>query len=94
MAERRRQRRDMITVPANFSASFTGGSEDARLPCGNGITLNVSGAGLCLYTPLPLEEGLSVEVSSQAIRLGPRKGAVRWCRKITEDLYRVGIVFR
>ncbi len=57
----------------------------------NGITLNISDCGICFYTQSCLEEGMPVIITSKAIWDEPRQGMVKWCRKITEELYRVGV---
>jgi len=89
--ERRRDRRDLITVPLNFSYSFKDRDEKEKSFTTNGISLNVSPSGMCFYTHMPLDEGTVIHLSSKAIWETPMKGAVKWCRKITEELYRVGV---
>lgn len=85
--ERRIHRRDLITVPV--TCSYPEGETRKSLTT-SGITLNFSDTGLCFYTNTALEEGIELEITSKAIWNTPRKGTVKWCRKITEELYRVG----
>lgn len=82
--EKRRQKRELITVPVNYN-----GPPWAGPACG--ISLNLSETGMCFYTPMPLDEGVPLEVTSKAIWDNPRPAVVKWCRRITEELYRVGI---
>jgi len=92
--ERRRDRRDLITVPLNFSYSYKDQEEKVKSLSTNGISLNVSSSGMCFYTHMLLDEGTDLSLLSKAIWEIPKKGVVRWCRKITEELYRVGIQLR
>jgi hypothetical protein len=85
--EKRRQRRELITVPVNYS--YVSGEPEASAT--SGITLNLSDTGMCFYTHMPLAEGAPLKVSSTAIWEEPRPAVVKWCRRITEELYRVGI---
>jgi hypothetical protein len=89
--ERRRARRDLITVPLNFTYSYKDSEQKEKSATTNGISLNVSPRGMCFYTHLMLGEGTELTLSSKAIWDVPKKGIVRWCRKITEELYRVGL---
>lgn len=89
--ERRKKRRDIITVPVNYSYSVQPGGGGPKKQSTSGISLNVSDAGMCFYTHMPLQEGARISVSSKAIWEASKKGVVKWCRKITEELYRVGV---
>lgn len=88
--EKRKTRRDIITVPVNYSYSAKAEGAPVKQDT-SGITLNVSEKGICFYTHMCLEEGAPISLTSKAIWESPKKGAVKWCRKITEELYRVGI---
>ncbi len=89
--ERRRQRRDLITVPINYSYTYITDQDNIKSVSTSGITLNVSDSGMCFYTNVPLQEGKEINIFSKAIWENPKKGMVKWCRKITEELYRVGV---
>ena len=89
--ERRKQRRDLITLPISYSYASLNDSGTYKSLTTNGITLNISDSGMCFYTHVRLDEGLPVNVSSRAIWDTQKKGVIKWCRKITEELYRVGL---
>ncbi len=86
--EKRRHKRDLVTVPVSYSPAQASGAQAA-----NGITLNISDSGICFYTQNRLEQGTILHISSRAFWEEPRTGTVMWCRKITEELYRVGVIF-
>ena len=90
--EKRRHKRDLVTVPVSYSLA---GAPDAEASghAVKGITLNVSDSGICFYTQSRLDQGITLYLSSRAFWEEPRKGTVMWCRKITEELYRVGLTF-
>ncbi|MDA8162869.1 MAG: PilZ domain-containing protein [Desulfobacteraceae bacterium] len=92
--EKRREKRDLITVPMSYCLAAASGAQPQKERAASGITLNISGEGICFYTQICLEEGVAVNISSRALRERPRHGTVRWCRKITEELYRVGVSFK
>ena len=86
--EKRRHKRDLVTVPVSYGPAAAADDQAA-----GGITLNISDSGICFYTQGRLEQGSTLYVSSRAFWEGPRKGTVMWCRKITEEFYRVGLAF-
>ena len=90
--EKRRHKRDLVTVPVSYGPAAAD-EQAAGGHAAGGITLNISDSGICFYTQDRLEQGSTLYVSSRAFWEGPRKGTVMWCRKITEELYRVGLAF-
>ncbi|MDA8325016.1 MAG: PilZ domain-containing protein [Nitrospiraceae bacterium] len=90
--ERRRHKRDLTTVPMSYTAFPPEGAGPQKGEATNGITLNVSDTGICFYTQCLIEEGVSVVITSNAIWDEPKRGTIKWCRKITDELYRVGVI--
>ena len=91
--ERRRGKRELTTVPMSYNVAVTEGAQPEKTGAANGITLNTSGKGICFYTQICLEQDVPVNVTSKALWEQPRHGTVKWCGKITEELYRVGVSF-
>ncbi len=91
--EKRRHKRDLVTVPVSYSYAPEADERALGGHAANGITLNISDSGICFYTQTRMEQGAALYISSKAFWEGPRKGTVMWCRKITEELYRVGLTF-
>jgi hypothetical protein len=60
---------------------------------GSGVTTNLSRGGLCFYAYHHLGEGQEVNVHSHQIARSPLLAKVRWCERISNTLYRVGLSF-
>ncbi len=58
----------------------------------NGVAVNISGTGLCLYVSNHLSEGQGITIKS-IFRDSYKSGIVRWSEKIVENIYRVGLIF-
>jgi len=60
----------------------------------SGLVTNMSSSGLCAYVQETLCDGDEVSVYSKNFNTkGPRVARVKWCSKLTEDLYKVGLYF-
>jgi hypothetical protein len=57
-----------------------------------GIVIDISEAGLGLYTYNPLKEGQELTIMSDLRELN-KKGIVRWCHELGESVYRIGLMF-
>ncbi len=89
--EKRRHKRDLVTVPVSYGPAASVTETPGQIA--KGITLNISDSGVCFYTQKRLEQGATLYLSSKSFWEKPRMGSVMWCRKITEELYRVGLTF-
>ncbi|MDA8174895.1 MAG: hypothetical protein M0018_09950 [Nitrospiraceae bacterium] len=90
LTEKRDSKRDLVTVPISYNYSIQEQGETRNFTM-SGISLNLSDAGICFYTHVRLEDGTALNVYGRALWDGARKGTVKWCRKITEGLFRVGV---
>lgn len=60
----------------------------------NGLVTNISSSGLCAYVQEIFDNGSVVSVYSKNFSSkGPRVASIRWCTRITDDLYRIGLYF-
>ena len=60
----------------------------------SGLVANISGSGLCAYVQEAFDDGAVVSVYSKSFSTkGPRVASVRWCSRLTDDLYKVGLFF-
>jgi len=60
----------------------------------SGLVANMSSSGLCAYVQDMFDDGTLVSVySNNFSSKGPRVASVRWCSRLTDDLYRVGLFF-
>lgn len=89
--ERRNTRRSARAVTLRYSYinprdEILGSISDS------GVTLNVSMGGICFIAGCPLEIGASLVVHCPALWELPREGTIRWCRRLSNDLWRVGFL--
>lgn len=60
----------------------------------SGLITNMSSLGLCAYVQELLSNGSEVSVYSKNFSTkGPRVANVRWCNRLTDDLFKVGLYF-
>lgn len=90
--EKRNEARRIFTVTMEYAVSRV---ENQHLQCstGKGISSNISGGGLGIFTTEELHEGQTLTLYSARLEDGPISGQVKWCNKQAEKLYKVGIVF-
>jgi hypothetical protein len=58
-----------------------------------GTTFDMGKGGMCLFSNKCLEVGHVIEIQCKSIWDKPKTGTVKWCHKVTHNLYRVGISF-
>lgn len=88
--DKRSQKREILAIEVTYSYS----AEEQGMTknfTGRGLSLDMSESGICIYSPVPLEENALLSVCGREAWDGARKGAVRWCQMIIEDLFKVGI---
>ena len=60
----------------------------------SGLVTNISSKGLCAYVQKDFPEDTVVSVYSRNFSTkGPRMANVRWCNMLTDDLYKIGLLF-
>jgi len=82
--ERTEMRRPLL---AGGNYSYTAG-HDSDLWC---ITTDVSKSGMGFYTDKSIKENSRLFVTCEAVSQRPLKAIVRWCDKIGDNLYRIGL---
>jgi len=55
------------------------------------ITDNISDNGACIFTPKAYRKGSKLKVSFRGMRKQSLIATVRWCRKSSDRVYRVGL---
>jgi hypothetical protein len=83
---RRREERHFLSAPIECEPTQNHTVEEFKA-----ISVNVSDSGMCFYTNSDLYDGLSLKITSARIWDAPRMATVRWCRKLIEGLYMVGV---
>lgn len=84
----RREVREVII--GQVSCSYTSGSDE---PGFEGIIIDVSNAGLGIFTHKPVTEGAGLKIHGEGLWENSKHATVKWCRKIASDIYRAGLVF-
>jgi len=59
----------------------------------NGLAFDISRAGACIYTQQEFLEGDTIKVYCSKFGDMPIKTSVRWCRKVDDRLFKVGVSF-
>lgn len=92
LPETRAHKREPVTLPIAYSFTHgQTGSPETLNAVKHGISLDLSESGICIYVPDHLSEGMLLNVYANDVWEGARTGTVRWCKRITEELFRVGI---
>ncbi len=86
---RRNPRNTFITTIDFLIASDRTNQEDKALQ--RGITINISNSGMCLYVFNPVEEGQEIQLYSNTIDPPCRSAKIKWVKRVTKDVYKVGI---
>jgi len=60
----------------------------------DGITYDLSTAGMSFYTDRPFRKGMHLRVQSSYLWNCSRVGTVMWCSMKSYDIYRIGILFQ
>jgi hypothetical protein len=89
---KRIEERRLFTVTFDFTYSTIA---EERQSCKNGfgISTNISNSGMGFLTNEPFENGQDIKVFNPRISDGPRAAQIRWCVKLSESLYKVGVCF-
>lgn len=59
-----------------------------------GVTLNLSGQGLGIYSHEPLGKSQAVTVFSGQLHPEPIPAEVKWCEQVSNRIYKVGLMFQ
>ncbi len=84
-----KRRHERYDFPSKIEYSLNTQTGDEVL---QGVTINISEAGLCLYTFYELIEAEKINIKS-VLPLRRQAAIVRWIKKINPDFYKVGLTF-
>jgi hypothetical protein len=59
----------------------------------NGLAFDLSIDGACIYTQQEYDENDSVKVFCKKFGDEPIKATIRWCKKVDERLFKIGLSF-
>jgi hypothetical protein len=88
----RSSKRSVYTVTLEYSYTVV---KDGSLSCvsGAGVTSNISSGGLGFYADHMLKTGQDLKVFSKSMSENPVQAVVRWCQKISDDMFKIGLMF-
>jgi len=89
-SEKRGEKRDLFTVTVEFVLSGVSAAETDCLK-GYGLTTNKSSSGIGLITNCPADMGQRLVLSGAKLPNQLLTGSVRWCSRISEGIYRIGL---
>jgi hypothetical protein len=87
--EQREEKRSLFTVTVEYSV--TSSEFESNCSKGVGMTTNISSKGLCILMNCPLEEGQCVALYGSKLSDGLLSANARWCSKVSDNLYRIGL---
>ncbi len=87
--ERRKSPRNTYITTVDFLLSKE--SQNGANALQRGITINISSSGMCLYVFNPVKEGEEIQLYSHSIDPPCRTAKIKWVKRVTRDVYKVGI---
>jgi|GEM_PF-1932906 len=85
----RAEKRNLFTVTVEYS--LTSNDPDSDCYKGVGQTTNISTNGLGMIMNCPVNEGQCVALYGNKLSDGLVTGRVKWCNRLSRDMYRVGL---
>ncbi len=88
--ERRDGKRDLFTVTVEYSVQTPEAVDEG---CSKGVclTTNMSKKGLGLIMDCHVDEGQSIAIYGDNLSGGPLTANVRWCSRVSDGIYRIGL---
>lgn len=69
-------------------------SESLTQSAQNGLAFDVSHDGACIYTQQEYREEDTIKVFCKQISDRPVTARVKWCKRMDENLFKIGLIFR
>ncbi len=88
MEEKRKEKREDL-VGGTISFAFT---MDDSLD-NEGVTINISSSGVAFYTHREVAKGMGLRIKGAGMWNGVRYATVRWCEKVENGIYKIGLSF-
>jgi hypothetical protein len=90
--EKRQDKREVFTVTVEYAYSTVSNGRFAR-KTGAAVTTNLSKGGLGLYTNQLFNTGQNLTINGRQISDDPMNAMVRWCSRVSESIYKIGLMF-
>ena len=88
--EKRKEERKEVSEPASFSCYWVEENGPEHIES-EGQLVNISKSGLCLYTDMPIHNGIEIKITRKAHGNEELTGTVIWCNKLEKKHYQIGI---
>lgn len=91
-AEKRAEKRELFTVTIEYTYTSL---NEGRISCqtNSGLSVNLSASGLGFYTDKALQQGQRLTLYSKKLKDFTIEAQVRWCSKLSDSIYRMGVSF-
>lgn len=83
--DKRAEEREPLDAPVVCSVLM---EDDEKF---SAVLVDKSDAGIGIYTSYPLEEGSEIEICNPSLWSKCKIASVKWTRKVSNDLFRVGL---
>ena len=93
LMNQRAEERKIFTVTFDFT--FSALIDGSRLKCSTskGVSSNISAGGLGFFTSQDFREGQPIIIYHKNIADTPISAEVRWSKKHSDSLYKIGVCF-
>ena len=89
--ERREEKRDLFTVTVEYAVQTPEAENKGCSSQGVGLTTNMSKHGLSLIMNCHMNEGQRISLHGDNLSNGRLTANVRWCSRVSDGLYRIGL---
>jgi hypothetical protein len=90
--QKRSEDRSVFTAAFEFRRN-PGPEADRVQRSFSGVTANKSQGGLAFYSSISLRPGEELTVFCHQLQSAPLKAKVRWCSKLSSNLFKTGVRF-
>jgi hypothetical protein len=87
--EKRQDKRGRISLPLSINKQTDAPAEQKEFH--KGSTADLSNSGLGIFSDVEIRPGTVIEVECRDIWEAPKKFPVKWCYKMRDNFYRIGL---
>ena len=87
--EKRQKKRGRISLPLSINKQADKPSEQKKFH--KGSTADLSESGLGIFSEVEIKPGTLVEIECRDIWDAPKQLPVKWCYKMRDNFYRIGL---
>ena len=87
--EKRQNKRGQISLPVSFNKQSNTAAEQKEFH--KGSTTDLSKSGLGIFSDVEIKPATVIEIECSDIWNAPKKLPVKWCYKVRNNFYRIGL---